>query len=126
MWSEFRLLRKNRGEKELINLLEELVDNTTLVRFRLSSFEPFLLDEEFIKRYFSLQDRVCPPFSPSLQSGSDRVLKSMRRATTLLIIEILFLCCSYCPAVAISTDIIVGFPGEEKEDFENTISFSQK
>lgn len=118
---------KNRGEKELINLLEELVNNTTLVRFRLSSFEPFLLDEEFIKRYFSLQDRVCPHFHLPLQSGSDRVLKSMRRGyDTAYYRDLVSLLRSYCPAVAISTDIIVGFPGEEKEDFENTISFSQE
>ncbi|HXL02979.1 MAG TPA: tRNA (N(6)-L-threonylcarbamoyladenosine(37)-C(2))-methylthiotransferase MtaB [Candidatus Atribacteria bacterium] len=118
---------KDRGEKGLINLLEELVDNTTLVRFRLSSIEPFLLDEEFVKRYFSLRDRVCPHFHLPLQSGSDRVLKSMRRGyDTTRYRALVSLLRSYCPAVAISTDIIVGFPTEEKEDFENTVNFSQE
>jgi len=118
---------KERGSKELINLLEELVNNTSLARFRLSSLEPFLMDEEFIKRYFSLQDRVCPHFHLPLQSGSDRILKSMRRGyDTAYYRALISRLRQYSPFVAISTDIIVGFPGEEKEDFENTVNFIQE
>lgn len=118
---------KERKNRELINLLEELVNNTTLVRFRLSSLEPFVVDEEFIKRYFSLQDRVCPHLHLPLQSGSDRILKIMRRGyDTTHYRSLVSLLRSYHPFVAISTDIIVGFPGEEKEDFENTVNFSQE
>ena len=70
---------KDKEGESLITLLRELLDNTSVVRFRLSSIEPFLVDEEFIERYFSLPDRVCPHFHLPLQSGSDRILKSMRR-----------------------------------------------
>ena len=118
---------KDREGDNLIALLQKLIDNTHEVRFRLSSIEPFLVDEEFIKGYFSLSDRVCPHFHLPLQSGSDRILKSMRRGYDTAHYQALVSTLHrYSPQVAISTDIIVGFPGEEKEDFEHTVSFSQK
>ncbi|HPU08846.1 MAG TPA: MiaB/RimO family radical SAM methylthiotransferase, partial [Candidatus Atribacteria bacterium] len=118
---------KDKEGESLITLLRELLDNTSVVRFRLSSIEPFLVDEEFIERYFSLPDRVCPHFHLPLQSGSDRILKSMRRGYDAAHYRALVSTLRrYSPQVAISTDIIVGFPGEEKEDFENTVSFAQE
>lgn len=118
---------KDKEGESLITLLRELLDNTSVVRFRLSSIEPFLVDEEFIERYFSLPDRVCPHFHLPLQSGSDRILKSMRREYDAAHYRALVSTLRrYSPQVAISTDIIVGFPGEEKEDFENTVSFAQE
>ncbi|HQE25728.1 MAG TPA: tRNA (N(6)-L-threonylcarbamoyladenosine(37)-C(2))-methylthiotransferase MtaB, partial [Candidatus Atribacteria bacterium] len=118
---------KDKEGESLITLLRELLDNTSVVRFRLSSIEPFLVDEEFIERYFSLPDRVCPHFHLPLQSGSDRILKSMRRGYDAARYRALVSTLRrYSPQVAISTDIIVGFPGEEKEDFENTVSFAQE
>ncbi len=118
---------KDKEGESLITLLRELLDNTSVVRFRLSSIEPFLVDEEFIERYFSLPDRVCPHFHLPLQSGSGRILKSMRRGYDAAHYRALVSTLRrYSPQVAISTDIIVGFPGEEKEDFENTVSFAQE
>ena len=118
---------KDKEGESLITLLRELLDNTSVVRFRLSSIEPFLVDEEFIERYFSLPDRVCPHFHLPLQSGSGRILKSMRRGYDAAHYRALVSTLRrYSPQVAISTDIIVGFPGKEKEDFENTVSFAQE
>lgn len=111
----------------LIELLEELIRATNIVRYRLSSIEPFLIDKKFLDRYFSLIPRVCPHFHIPLQSGSDEVLLKMGRGyTTQFYRELVELIRSYDRNVAISTDIIVGFPGESEKLFTETIEFCQE
>ncbi|MGC8778169.1 MAG: tRNA (N(6)-L-threonylcarbamoyladenosine(37)-C(2))-methylthiotransferase MtaB [Candidatus Caldatribacteriaceae bacterium] len=111
----------------LLELLELLVRETNWVRFRLSSLEPFLLTEGFIERYAALGRRVCPHFHLPLQSGSDRILRRMGRgystgsyrALTETLRRVI-------PDVAITTDVIVGFPGETEEDFWCTVNFCEE
>ncbi|HSV32405.1 MAG TPA: MiaB/RimO family radical SAM methylthiotransferase [Atribacteraceae bacterium] len=108
----------------LIDLLERLVRETGRVRFRLSSLEPFAVTKPFIERYCALGDRVCPHFHLPLQSGSDRILTLMNRGYTVKeyarIVEHLRF---HSPLAAVTTDLMVGFPGETKTLFTETTSF---
>lgn len=118
---------KDTREGTLIDLVEFLVAHTENVRFRLSSLEPYLLSEDFATRYFALGKRVCPHLHLPLQSGSDRILKRMQRGyTTQTYADLVAMVRSLCPEVAITTDVIVGFPGETEADFEATVRFSQE
>ena len=118
---------KDSGESHLIDLLEDLVQVTELVRYRLSSIEPFLIDEGFLARYFFLGKRVCPHFHIPLQSGNDQILLKMGRGYTANDFERLINTIrNYHPETAITTDIIVGFPGETKALFQETVDFCQK
>ncbi|MBP8934010.1 MAG: MiaB/RimO family radical SAM methylthiotransferase, partial [Candidatus Atribacteria bacterium] len=113
---------KERENTNLIELLENLVRATNVVRYRLSSIEPFLIDKEFLDRYFSLIPRVCPHFHLPLQSGSDEILLKMGRGyTTQFYRELVSSIRKYDNEVAISTDIIVGFPGESEKLFTETV-----
>ncbi|MDK2896478.1 MAG: threonylcarbamoyladenosine tRNA methylthiotransferase MtaB [Candidatus Atribacteria bacterium] len=115
------------GGFRLIQLLRLLLAETSAVRFRLSSLEPFTLTREFIESYASLGPRVCPHFHLPLQSGSDRLLKKMRRGyQTAFFEEMVALIRDKMPTAGISTDLIVGFPGETDQDFQTTVRFCQK
>ncbi|NLJ49475.1 MAG: MiaB/RimO family radical SAM methylthiotransferase, partial [Candidatus Atribacteria bacterium] len=115
------------GHTNLISLLEKLIKSTNKVRYRLSSIEPFLIDNEFLDRYFSLVPRVCPHFHIPLQSGSDEILLKMGRGyTTQHFRKLIELIRKYDNKVAISTDIIVGFPGESEKLFNETTEFCRE
>ncbi len=95
-------------------------------RIRLGSLEPGIITEEFVKELSGLK-KVCPHFHLSLQSGSDAVLKRMnRKYTTEEYYHKCELLRAYYEHPAITTDIIVGFPGETEEEFEETCRFVQK
>lgn len=107
----------------LLEVIEEINKINGIERIRLSSLEPTLIDENFIKIYSKLS-KACPHFHLSLQSGSDRVLKSMnRKYTTFKYKEAVDLIREYLPDASITTDIIVGFPGETDSDFNDTLNF---
>ncbi len=107
----------------LIGLLQELNGIEGLERIRLSSLEPTLLTEEFIKALAAL-NKICHHFHLSLQSGCDETLKRMnRKYTTGMYREIVDRIRRHFPHIALTTDIIVGFPGETDEDFEATYQF---
>jgi|YNPMSStandDraft_1061717.scaffolds.fasta_scaffold05367_4 threonylcarbamoyladenosine tRNA methylthiotransferase MtaB len=111
----------------LIELLDLLVRVTAQVRFRLSSLEPFALEEDFLERYFSLGRRVCPHFHLPLQSGSDRILEKMGRGyDTVRYRSLVGTLRRMMPEVAVTTDVIVGFPGETEDDFQNTFRFCEE
>ena len=117
---------KESGKTSLIELLEQLVKRTQSIRFRLSSIEPFLIDKNFLDRYFSLIPRVCPHFHIPLQNGSDQILSKMGRGyTTENYQELIHTIRNYDPRIAISTDVIVGFPGESDQHFSDTVEFSR-
>lgn len=117
---------RDTKEGSLIDLVEFLVAHTRDVRFRLSSLEPYLLSEEFITRYFALGNRVCPHFHLPLQSASERILERMQRGySPKRYADIVAMIRSLCPRAAVTTDIIVGFPGETPEDFETTVRFCE-
>lgn len=114
---------KDLGETRLIDLIEEIHDVSGLERIRLGSLEPTLITDDFMKRLSRLK-KVCNHFHLSLQSGSDSVLKRMnRKYTTDEYKKIVELIRSYMTDVAFTTDIIVGFPEETDEEFNETFKF---
>ncbi len=118
--SDFRI----DGKLGLLPLLQEL-DKFNL-RMRLSSMEEVIADEEFIKGLSKLKN-FCPHFHLSLQSGSDSVLKRMnRRYTTCEFEKTCRLISKYFPSASITTDVIVGFPEESEEEFDQTQQFIKK
>ncbi|MDD2958895.1 MAG: tRNA (N(6)-L-threonylcarbamoyladenosine(37)-C(2))-methylthiotransferase MtaB [Lachnospiraceae bacterium] len=107
----------------LIELLEEVQKAEGISRIRLGSLEPGIVTEEFAGRLSKLT-KICPHFHLSLQSGSDSVLRRMNRryntAEYLAHCEILR---RYFENPALTTDVIVGFPGETEAEFEETVAF---
>ena len=95
------------------------------VRIRLGSLEPRTIDEDFCKT-LSVCKNLCPQFHLSLQSGSDTVLKRMnRKYDTARYLESVRLLHRYFPGCAITTDLIVGFPGETEQEFSQSVSILQ-
>lgn len=112
-----------KEEYTLIDLLEEINEIKTIKRIRLGSLEPMLMTEEFVTRLVKLE-KICDHFHLSLQSGCDDTLKRMnRRYTTMQFRQVVQLLRKYYPEVSLTTDIIVGFPGETEEEFESTYAF---
>ena len=107
----------------LIDLLEEINEIQGIQRIRLGSIEPLLITEEFVERLKKLE-KICHHFHLSLQSGCDETLKRMnRRYTTEQFKEIVRLLRNAYSDVNLTTDIIVGFPGETDEEFNKTYQF---
>lgn len=110
----------------LIDVIEDIGQIDKIKRIRLSSLEPRIVDKQFLDR-LSKVEQFCDHFHLSLQSGSDSILQSMnRKYDTDLYAKTINLIREYYPNAAITTDIIVGFPGETDEDFEQTLSFVDK
>ena len=111
------------GNIGLIDLLEEINKIKGLHRIRLGSIEPTIITEEFVKRLSKL-DKICDHFHLSLQSGCTETLKRMnRRYTTEEFKEVTKRLRTKFPNAALTTDIIVGFPGETEEEFNMTYEF---
>ena len=107
----------------LINLLEEINKIEGIERIRLSSLEPTIVDEEFAQRLSKLE-KICDHFHLSLQSGCDETLKRMnRKYTTARYKESTQILRKYYPNANFTTDVIVGFPGETNEEFNQTYKF---
>ncbi|MCT4594601.1 MAG: tRNA (N(6)-L-threonylcarbamoyladenosine(37)-C(2))-methylthiotransferase MtaB [Anaeromicrobium sp.] len=114
---------KDLEEGTLLDVIKEVNKIEGLKRIRLSSIEPTIMTKEFVKTLSEL-DKVCEHFHLSLQSGCDETLKRMnRKYTTKEYREVVDRIRGYMPKVSITTDIIVGFPGETDEEFEKTIKF---
>ena len=114
------------GGFRLIELLEQINKVKGIERIRLGSLEPKLITEEFVSRLSKL-DKICDHFHLSLQSGCDKTLKDMnRRYTTEEFENSAKLLRRVYPNVSLTTDVIVGFPGETDEDFEKTYEFLKK
>ena len=110
----------------LIDVIEDIGQIDKIKRIRLSSLEPRIVDKQFLDR-LSKVEQFCDHFHLSLQSGSDSILQSMnRKYDTDLYEKTINLIRKYYPNAAITTDIIVGFPGETDEDFEKTLNFVDK
>ena len=115
-----------KNEYHLIDLLEEINKIKLIERIRLGSIEPLLITDEFVERLKKL-DKVCHHFHLSLQSGCDETLKRMnRRYTTEQFEKITRRLRNTYEDVKLTTDIIVGFPGETEEEFEKTYQFLSK
>jgi len=114
---------KDLPDTDLLKLLSELHSVQGIERIRLGSVEPQLLSLQFIKLASELP-KLCPHYHISLQSGSDRILKLMNRGyTTAQYDETVRILRSNIPDVAVTTDVMVGFPGETDKDFEDTMNF---
>ncbi len=115
-----------KQEYLLIDLLEEINEIKGIERIRLGSIEPLLITEEFVSRLEKLT-KICHQFHLSLQSGCDETLKRMnRRYTTEQFIKITKLLRHTFEDAILTTDIIVGFPGESEEEFKKTYKFLEE
>lgn len=118
--------KTEKKEFHLIDLLEEIQKIEGIERVRLGSLEPTLITDDFVARLSKLS-KICNQFHLSLQSGCDETLKRMNRKYTTKEFEngVNLLRKSF-PEVHLTTDIIVGFPGETEEEFEQTYTFLDK
>lgn len=117
---------KDRKDTSLLEILRQVHEVEGIERIRFSSIEPNVVTEEFAQTMAKLP-KVCDHFHLSLQSGCDKTLKEMNRkydtekyrqaAATLR---------KYLPHVALTTDIIVGFPGETEADFQASYAFAEE
>jgi threonylcarbamoyladenosine tRNA methylthiotransferase MtaB len=114
-----------QGEGEnFFQLIQSLDEVQGIDRFRISSIEPNLLSNEIIDFCLSNSKRFVPHFHIPLQSGSDRILRIMRRKyERSLYAERVQQIKSLRPDACIGVDVIVGFPGETDDDFMETIDF---
>ena len=107
----------------LLTVIKAINEINGIERIRLSSVEPVLFTDEFVNEV-SKMEKVCPHYHLSLQSGCDETLKRMnRRYTTKEYKEIVDRLRENIPNVAITTDVIVGFPGETNDEFNKTYEF---
>ena len=113
----------DKGQPMLVELVENIAQISGIERIRLGSIEPRLVTEENAKRLAAI-DKLCPHFHLSLQSGCDSVLKRMNRHYTAAeYAEGVRLLRDVFDRPAITTDVIVGFPGETEEEFEECRKF---
>lgn len=111
------------NENGLIELLEKINEIEGITRIRLGSLEPKIMTEQFVERLSKLE-KICHHFHLSLQSGCNETLKRMnRKYTTFEVKQIIERLRKYYKDVMITTDIIVGFPGETDEEFNTTYEF---
>ena len=116
-------LRNGKREERFIDLVRKLDHVEEVSRFRISSIEPNLLSDEIIE-FVSESNRFMPHFHIPLQSGSDRILKLMkRRYLREVYTSRVNLIKKRMPDCCIGVDVIVGFPGETDEDFEETYAY---
>lgn len=114
------------GEKSLMDLLEAVSAAAGEMRLRLGSLEPRTITEDFCRRAAKLMN-LCPHFHLSLQSGCDETLRRMnRRYDTERFYKSVTLLREFFPGVAITTDLITGFPGETEVEFQKTLDFIRR
>ena len=114
---------RDLGDQKLQDLVAALCQAVPDLRIRLGSLEPRTVDEDFCQALGRFSN-LCPQFHLSLQSGCDSVLTRMhRRYDTARFLESVRLLRQTWPGCAVTTDLIVGFPGETEEEFEKTLDF---
>lgn len=114
---------KDLGDINLGQAIKKISTIAGIERIRLSSVEPNIVDDEFMTTIVET-GKACDHFHLSLQSGSDKILRRMNRKYTCNSFkEKVELIRKYMPDAGITTDIIVGFPGETDKDFEETLDF---
>ena len=114
------------GKPPVTDLLAALCAHVPGLRIRLGSLEPRIVTQDFCSR-LAVYSNLCPQFHLSMQSGCDTVLQRMRRKyDTARYYESVTLLRKYFPGCAITTDMIVAFPGETEEEFTQSLEFIQK
>ena len=117
---------ERKDGSSLIDLIEAVCAAVPGLRVRLGSLEPRTITEEFCRRAAALPN-LCPHFHLSMQSGCDGVLRRMnRKYDTARYYESVRLLREYFDRPGITTDLIVGFPGESEEEFRETLAFVEK
>ena len=110
-------------EIALVDVVKALLDNEKLTRLRLGSLESIELDQEILE-IMNQDQRLCRQLHLPLQSGSDKILKKMNRNYTTgefkALVDNIY---AKVPGIAITTDVIVGFPGENSTDFNEAVEF---
>ncbi len=109
----------------LTDLLKEILQKTNIPRIRLSSLWPTNIDSKLIS-LIKKEPRLCPHFHLSVQSASNEILKRMNRQYTQANLNKIIKKIYQIPNVNLTTDMIVGFPGETDSDFTQTLEFVQK
>ena len=118
--------RDLEGKPELMDLIEAVCAAAPECRVRLGSLEPRTITADFCRRGAAIPN-LCPHFHLSMQSGCDSVLKRMnRKYDTARYYESVRFLREYFDRPGITTDLIVGFPGETEEEFVQTLDFVQK
>lgn len=121
--SSYGLDKGNIGLVDVIKIFEKLQGDTHKFRLRLGSLEPRIICKEFLESLKAVRG-FCPHFHLSLQSGCDKTLKAMnRKYSAAEFKEKVELIRKFWKDAAITTDVIVGFPGESEEDFEESKKF---
>ena len=114
------------GKPEVTNLIEAICRAVPELRIRLGSLEPRIVTVDFCERLCKLTN-LCPQFHLSMQSGCDTVLERMKRKyNTARYYESVRMLNEYFPGCAVTTDMIVAFPGETEEEFAQSLSFIRK
>lgn len=109
----------------LAEIVERAASVEGIARIRLGSLEPDLLDDVTIQRLTNVE-ALCPQFHLALQSGCDATLRRMRRVyTTAQFTHVAAEIRRRCPSATLTTDVIVGFPGETEEEFAQSLAFVQ-
>ena len=117
---------KDRKDITLTEIIQQVHAVEGIERIRFSSIEPNVVTEEFAQAMAALP-KVCDHFHLSLQSGCDKTLEQMRRRyDTAQYRRAVALLRKYLPDVALTTDIIVGFPGESEEDYQQSKAFAEE
>ena len=114
------------GKPPMEDLVAAICQAVPEVRIRLGSLEPRIITEEFCRR-MKHYGNLCPQFHLSMQSGCDTVLARMKRKyDTARYLESVQLLKAHFPGCAVTTDMIVAFPGETEEEFQQSLAFIQK
>ena len=114
------------GERHLLDLIRAVNEIEGIKRIRLGSLEPGIVTEEFAEA-LSRMEKICPHFHLSLQSGCDATLKRMnRKYNSQEYFERCQILRRYFDHPALTTDVIVGFPGETEEEFQQSLAFVDK
>ena len=114
------------GKPPMTDLIAAICEAVPQLRVRLGSLEPRVITREFCEK-MSAYANLCPQFHLSMQSGSDGVLGRMKRKyDTARYYESVALLNRYFPGCAVTTDMIVAFPGETEEEFEESLTFIKK
>ena len=109
---------------DLKELVATLLENTDIPRLRLSSLEPWELADGFFDLWARWAGRLCPHLHLPLQAGTDRQLRAMaRRCTTASFRQLVATARAAIPDLILTTDLIVGFPGESDADFAEGLAF---
>jgi threonylcarbamoyladenosine tRNA methylthiotransferase MtaB len=116
----------NKTDETFLDLIKELNTTKNVERFRISSIEPDLLNDDIIQ-FVSKTDKFASHFHIPLQSGSDKILKKMRRKyNSKLYKDKIYLIKDLMPNACIGVDVIVGFPGETEDEFNLTYKLIQE